>query len=130
MAKRDAGAREEEHFSEQDWVDFARQRGDLEHRARVAAHLEAGCPRCEEAVRIWSAVLAFADHEPSYEPPPPAVVQMKRRFSLQRQKPLRERIASQVALVFDSFRQPLPAGVRATGLLPRYLLYKAGRYAI
>src|SRR5207245_5039580 len=50
--------------------------------------------------------------------------------ALQSRQPLGERIASQVALVFDSSRQPLPAGVHATGLLPRYLLYKAGRYAI
>jgi hypothetical protein len=126
-----AESRREEHFSEEDWVDFAREQGDLDQRARVARHLEAGCPRCAQTLRIWTAVLSVAEQEASYPPPEQAILHVKKQFAGQKPKGFRERVATQVALVFDSFRQPLPAGVRATALLPpRYLLYKAGRYAI
>jgi uncharacterized protein YbaR (Trm112 family) len=33
-------------------------------------------------------------------------------------------------LVFDSFRQPLPAGIRTVGLRARQLLYQAGRFRV
>jgi len=130
MADSDARAPKDEHFSEEDWVDFARQRGDPEHRAGVAQHLEAGCPQCAQTLRVWGAVLSVAEQEAAYTPPEEAILQAKRLFPADRPQGLRERVAAQIALVFDSFRQPLPAGVRATGTLPRYLLYKAGRYAI
>ena len=43
-----------------------------------------------------------------------------------------ERAVRGAALIFDSFRQPLPAGMRAgrLSLSSRQLLYKAGRYTI
>jgi len=45
-------------------------------------------------------------------------------------KELLERVAGKAALVFDSFRQPLPAEVRVVGPSARRLLYKAGRYLV
>ncbi len=119
-----------EHFREEDWLDFARQVGDAEHRDRVARHLEAGCPECEQTLRLWSAVLSVAEQEAAWPPPETAVQEVRRRFAGRRPASLRERIASQVALVFDSFRQPQLAGMRALGLASRQLLYKAGRYTI
>jgi hypothetical protein len=120
-----------EHFREEDWVDFAREVGDREHRARVAQHLEAGCSECERTFRLWAAVLSVADQATQAGPPEFALGRMKERFSLQRPKKLRERIAAQAALVFDSFRQPMLAGMRASSGVPvRQLLYKAGRYTI
>ena len=132
MAETDASSFRDEHFSEEDWVDFARRRGDPGHRARVASHLETGCPRCLQTLRLWNAVLSVADQEAAYAPPKEAVRELRGRFALQRPKGLRERMAAGVALVFDSFRQPLPAGMRAgrLSLSSRQLLYKAGRYTI
>ncbi|HEY3119374.1 MAG TPA: hypothetical protein VGL15_02035 [Vicinamibacteria bacterium] len=130
MADSDARAPKDEHFSEEDWVDFARQRGDPDHRAGVARHLETGCPQCAQTLRVWGAMLSVAEQEAAYTPPEQAILQAKRLFSIDQPKGLRERAAAHIAVVFDSFRQPLPAGVRAAGTLPRYLLYKAGRYAI
>jgi hypothetical protein len=120
-----------EHFREEDWLDFAREVGDREHRARVALHLEAGCSECERTFRLWAAVLSVADQATQAGPPEFALGRMKERFSRQRPKKLRERIAAQAALVFDSFRQPMLAGMRASSGAPaRQLLYKAGRYTI
>ena len=121
----------QEHFREEDWLDFAREVGDPQHRARVAQHLEAGCPECEQTFRLWAAVLSVADQATQAGPPESVLGRMKDRFALQRPKRLRERLADQAALVFDSFRQPMLAGMRASsGAVARQLLYKAGRYTI
>ena len=120
-----------EHFREEDWLDFAREVGDQDHRARVAQHLEAGCSECEQTFRLWAAVLSVADQATQTGPPDSILRRMKDRFSAHRPPKLRERIAAQAALVFDSFRQPMLAGMRASSGTPaRQLLYKAGRYTI
>ncbi|HEY8151492.1 MAG TPA: hypothetical protein VIK51_21460 [Vicinamibacteria bacterium] len=120
-----------EHFREEDWLDFARKVGDREHRARVARHLETGCPECEETLRLWAAVLAVADQEAEAGLPDSVLQRMKDRFPVRRPPKLREKIAAGAALVFDSFRQPLLAGMRASGgAVARQLLYKSGRYTI
>ncbi len=55
---------------------------------------------------------------------------VKEPSTLRRPKELLERVARKASLVFDSFRQPLPAGVRVIGPSARRLLYKAGRYRV
>jgi CheY-like chemotaxis protein len=45
-------------------------------------------------------------------------------------KELLARVADTASLVFDSFRQRRPAGMRVIGPSPRRLLYKAGRYLV
>jgi hypothetical protein len=119
-----------EHFTEDDWLEFARRHGDPEHRARVARHLDAGCPECERTLRLWAAVLSVADQETSDRPVDAAIGERKRRLARDRPETMGERVSAAVALVFDSFRQPQLAALRATGLSPRHLLYKAGRYTI
>jgi hypothetical protein len=118
------------HFREEDWVDFARGGGDVARRAYVAGHLEAGCPQCEQTLRLWTAVLSVADQEAAVRPPEAARLRPRPPLTLRWPKGLGERMGARVALVFDSFRQPQLAGVRATGMSPRQLLYKAGRYTI
>jgi hypothetical protein len=120
-----------EHFREEDWLDFARDVGDRERRALVARHLEMGCPECEETLRLWAAVLTVADQAAEAGLPNSVLQRMKDRFPLHRPPKLGEKIAAGAALVFDSFRQPLLAGMRASsGAMARQLLYKAGRYTI
>jgi len=121
---------EGDHFREEDWLDFARALGNANRRARVAQHLEDGCPECEKTLRLWSAVLKVADQEAAAGPPDHALQEMKRRFADRPRPGLGQRLAAQVALVFDSFRQPQLAGMRSLGFPARQLLYKAGRYTI
>jgi hypothetical protein len=130
MADTDARTRNSEHFTEEDWFDFAHQQAAPSVRASLERHLEKGCSRCTQTVRLWRAVLDVADQEAAYRPPDEALRQLKGDFALRRPKGLLERVAEQAALVFDSFRQPQPMGVRGAGPSPRQLLYKAGRYAI
>jgi hypothetical protein len=119
-----------EHFTEDDWVEFARSHGDPERRARVARHLEAGCRECEKTLQVWAAVLSVADQETSERVAEATRRATKRQVARERWETLGERVSRAVALVFDSFREPQLAAVRSTGLSPRHLLYKAGRYTI
>jgi hypothetical protein len=130
MADTDAQTRNREHGSEEDWVDFAHQQAEPGKRARLEQHLEKGCPRCTRTLRLWKAVLDVADQEGQYSPPPEALRQLTGQFALRRPKRLLERMAERAALVFDSFRQPQPAGVRSAGPAPRQLIYSVGRYTI
>jgi hypothetical protein len=117
------------HFTEEAWADFVRGQGEPEQRARLEQHLDAGCEPCAETLGVWTAVVGLARQEASYQPPDGVVTRMKGRFAL-RPDGLIERAARSASLIFDSFRQPALAGVRAAGASPRHLLYKAGRYLI
>jgi hypothetical protein len=118
-----------DHFSEEDWLDFARDQA-IDRRTSLAQHLASGCSRCAATLRFWRSVLARAGSEATYAPPDFAVRQARASFALSRPKGLFARAADAASLVFDSFRQPQPAGVRAAGPSPRQMLYQAGPYVV
>ena len=120
---------QEGHFTEEDWADFAREQGKPEQRAHLQRHLQS-CERCAQTLDVWTAVVGLAGQEAAYQPPDDVMARAKAHFTLHRPQGLLERAGSAVSLVFDSFRQPVLAGVRAAGSSPRQLLYKAGRYLI
>jgi hypothetical protein len=130
MAGIQTGVDRKGHFSDEDLVDFARRQGSAYETARVARHLDTGCERCTPTLHFWKGVVGLAGQEPSYRPPDGTVGQARAEFALRRPEGLLGRVAGKASLVFDSFRQPLPAGVRAAGPSPRQVLYKAGRYLI
>jgi len=130
MADTDGKTRKGEHFTEEDWFDFAHRQAAPSLRASLEQHLEKGCSRCTQTVRLWEVVLDVADQEAAYRPPDEVLRQLRGDFALRRPKGLLEKVAEQVSLVFDSFRQPQAVGVRGAGPSPRQLLYRAGRYAI
>jgi hypothetical protein len=117
------------HFSEEDCLDLARGlAGD--RQAELERHLAAPCAACADSLRFWRSVLDLAAPEPGHAPPEAAVREARASFTLARPRGPATRIAEAAALVFDSFRQPVPAGVRALGLSPRQMLYKAGPIAV
>jgi hypothetical protein len=129
MPHTDKDGRAGHHYREEDWASFARQPG-APGQERLQEHLDSGCRRCARSVRLWSAVSSLAAQESAYEPPADVVRQLAARFRLQRPPRLRERVARAATLLFDSFRQPLPAGVRATSPGPRQMLFRAGPYVV
>jgi len=118
------------HFTDEVWADFARGRSEPAEKARLEQHLDDGCGPCAEALAVWANVAGLAGQEAAYEAPADVVAQVRTRFVLYRPAGLLERAAKSASLLFDSFRQPALAGVRAAGASPRHLLYKAGRYLI
>jgi hypothetical protein len=128
MTDTDRRARRNEHSTEEDWVDLVRGQAHPADQERLQQHLDMGCTRCLKTVRLWKEVLGAAQQEPSYRPPDEVLRQLKGDFALRNPQPVGVR--PRLALLFDSFRQPVAAGVRAAGPSPRQLLYKAGRYTI
>lgn len=93
-------------------------------------HLDSGCKECRDAVRIWSRVLDLAQKDCGYQPPSIPVRFVKSYFELSGVGKGHSRAAKVAHLVFDTFRQPLPAGVRSLQDTPRHLVYKAGALLI
>jgi hypothetical protein len=118
-----------DHFSEEDWLDFARAQSG-ETGTALERHLASACASCAATLQFWQSVLSLAGREADYAPPDAAVRQARAQFAFARPKGLLARAAETAALVFDSFRQPLAAGVRAAGPSPRQMLYKAGSYVV
>jgi hypothetical protein len=118
------------HFGEQIWIDFVRGLLPREEAEAISAHLASGCASCQEAHGLWSKVWTAACREHGYEPPQAAVLAAKATFILRQRASLLGRLAEVAQKIFDSFTEPLPAGIRGTAYGPRYLLHQAGSFLI
>lgn len=99
-----------EHFSEPRWADFVRGISAPEFSRDIRAHLNAGCPKCKTAHHAWSRVQRFTTNEGAYEPADNVVRLATLGFvSKHAPRPQKWILAHPV---FDSFNQPLLAGVR------------------
>jgi hypothetical protein len=111
------------HFSEQSWVDLVRGVSRGEFGEDVKAHLAMGCATCKTAQDSWGRVSRFAATEESYTPPENLVRLVKLGFAGKvAQQPRKWTIAN---LMFDSFAQPLRAGVRSGALRVWQVIYEA-----
>ncbi len=118
------------HIEISRWVDLARGLGSKRDRAAVESHLASGCRTCRHTLRVLSEVIRIAGVEPQYEVPD-QVVQDALEIFRRRLPESVFRLPHMLAnLVFDSFDEPLPAGVRSYGTLTRQTLYHAAGYAL
>jgi anti-sigma factor RsiW len=117
------------HFSIWQWTDFVRGVASDDDRPAMDAHLSGGCPRCERVVTLLRGVANSARSDAAYEPPDHAIRHARALYSLHR--PEANTFPRLVAkLIRDTFRDPLPAGLRAQGQLSRRSLYEAGGYSL
>jgi len=115
------------HYSLEQWTDFVRGVTDEGTRAAMAAHLELGCARCAKAADTLRQVGDILADESKYQVPEHAVRCARAIFASQRPQIMRiPRLA--VQLLYDSIREPLPAGIRARDQLTRRALYEAGGF--
>lgn len=114
------------HFGTEEWADFERQAVSVQRRKAMQQHLDSGCKPCKDSWVMWQGVIEIAEKEKSCEPPAYLVRAAKSSYELVR--PLKNTTwTTQIAeLMFDSFRQPLVAGVRSGSAAPRQMLYKSG----
>jgi hypothetical protein len=112
------------HFSEQPLADLARGVSPPEISGDIRAHLASGCSKCKTTLGIWSRVEKLAAEEGAYAPPQNLVRLVKLGFGGKAApQPQPWTLAN---LVFDSFAQPLPAGVRTSGALSVWqVIYEA-----
>ncbi len=105
----------------------------IENKADVTALAEANqhlseCERCQNNAGEFSELLVFLNNDAMNEPPAELL-----EWGIQLFQPVLRPIESKTSkvlrvakLVFDSFEQPAPTGVRYVGSVPRQLLFRAG----
>jgi hypothetical protein len=118
------------HYDATKWVDFVR--GVIVGREREAmqAHLGTACTRCGRITRLLGATAEAAASDSRWDVPDSVVQTARLFFALQRPEKVRILPRMVATLMYDSFRDPLPAGVRAQHHLSRQALYEAGRYSV
>lgn len=117
------------HFDITEWADFVRGLTPADIRKQMEEH-RAECKACWRTARTLTAFCATAAYVKSIEAPAPSVHCAEALFALQEAEPKRSRAGWLARLVFDSFREPLPAGVRSGQRLSRQALFEAGSYRV
>jgi hypothetical protein len=119
-----------EHFSVEKWIDFVNQAVTSGERELMDKHLHIGCESCQKTVSLWQRVRSTAAVEWNYQPPENAVRIAKAAFAGAGLDSRNKGAGSRVKLLFDSFVQPVFAGVRSAGAGTRQMLYRADPYQI
>jgi hypothetical protein len=119
-----------EHFSVEKWIDFVNQAVTTNEKLQMDKHLNIGCESCQKTVSLWQRVRSSAAAEGNYQPPESAVRIAKAAFAGAGLRQPQKGADSRVKLLFDSFLQPMLAGVRSAGAGTRQMLYRADPYQI
>jgi hypothetical protein len=113
------------HFNEEDCVDYARGVAPPELTVALQRHLDSGCQKCLKSLVMWQTILEIAREEAGASPPKGAVWAAEAYYGMYRPWESKSRRPTLAELVFDSFRQPIPAGARSSVSFGRQLLYKS-----
>jgi len=119
-----------QHYSLEDWADFARNIAGATKKLAMENHLETGCKACSKVYALWQRVNLTSRRESDYQPPETAVRTVKGLGAIHGIAKPRKASSKLAELLFDSFRNPLEAGVRSTASTARQVLYGAGDYRI
>ena len=118
------------HLDLADVADLARHVAKSPDRERMERHLATGCDRCRKSVTFMREVVALSQADARWEPPEGVVRLAAAIFpaELPRTVDFKRRLLAR--LVFDSFSQPLPAGVRSVHRRSRQVMYRAGDFYV
>jgi len=111
-----------QHFSEQAWADFVRGVSESETKANIESHLARGCCDCGATSDVWNQLQTIVSNEKSYMPPESAVRMVTLEFVTTNSQ---EQASVLANLLFDTFVQPLAAGIRSGAAVARQLVYEA-----
>jgi len=113
------------HLSIENLMNYVDGQGSDVEKSTEETHL-AGCRECSELRQEFQLLVSQLREDSSFEPPASLIEWSKNLFQPVIQPTsggLRKIIAS---LVFDTFDEPMLAGVRRVGAPPRQLLFRAG----
>jgi hypothetical protein len=116
------------HFESWQWADFVRGLCDAPTQSAMHAHLSSGCSDCQRTADTLRAIVVAAREEATLAPPDFAVRYAHAVYSLGRPATKLQRLVAR--LVYDSAREPLPAGIRAGEALTRRALFAAGDHQV
>jgi hypothetical protein len=111
-----------QHFSEQAWADFVRGISEPLTKTDIESHLARGCSDCRATSDGWNQVQTMVSNEKSYMPPENVVRMVKQEFVITNSA---EQTSVLPTLLFDTFTQPLTAGIRSGAAVARQLVYEA-----
>jgi hypothetical protein len=117
------------HYDIVDWTDYVRGLAETSLASQMRQHLDAGCEKCARTAHTLQKMVGVIAAEATLDVPELVLHNALSIFSLGRTRkvPLTRLLAQ---LVFDSFRQPLPAGVRSRQRLSRHAMYEAGDFCV
>ena len=118
------------HFDDDAWLSFICGRLPASDMRAMRAHLDHCCLECQQTHHTWKTYVELASREVPDVPPDSAARFAKAAAALQRSIPFQAGTALLAQRVFDSWRDPLPAGIRGSAAPARQLLYEAGGYLI
>jgi len=114
------------HVTVENLIDYIESQSSDVEKSTLELHMTA-CNECEELKQEFQIVIARLREDASFEPPAELLQWGINLFQPVAQPKgasgLRKFIAS---LVFDTYDQPMTAGVRRVGAPPRQLLFRAG----
>ncbi len=116
------------HFDISDWTDFVRGCATDTDRMAMESHLATGCRRCGTTVGLMQRVTAFTRADSLYEPPPDVVRCVKALSAVHR--PQSSTVGLVARLLYDSFHDPLPAGIRAEDRVSHHTVFEAGDFLL
>jgi len=113
------------HLTVENIITYMDGQGSDVEKSTLETHL-AGCKECSELKQEFQTLMFQLREDSSFEPPA-EVVEWGVNLFQPLMKPEKGGIRKIVAsLIFDTFDQPLLAGVRRVGAPPRQLLFRAG----
>ena len=116
-----------EHFETERWIDFARGLVGEPERAGMDEH-RGHCAACEGQAQVLGRLARTAENEAAYQPPAEVTALATSIFARHKRAALSTtRVLAK--LVYDSLRDPLPAGVRTTDR-PAQVLFEAENYSL
>jgi hypothetical protein len=117
------------HFGIIEWVDFTRGVAPEVEKARMRAHLDAGCPECEGIAEFCNKLTGVCRNMAPSRVPDALVQQARSIFQAKLVRPKRQ-FRIPVELIYDSFLVPAPAGLRASWQIGWQALYRAGECSL
>ena len=115
-----------DHFTVEQWTDFARNIVSPDAAGKMQQHLSNGCSRCTQTLETLKRIVGLAAKEASYEPPPGSVRIAKTLPGAVTAGMPKAPARDFMQLVVDTFAQPAMAGVRVALASSRQLLYRKG----
>ncbi|MBK9170515.1 MAG: hypothetical protein IPM24_24060 [Bryobacterales bacterium] len=118
------------HFTNAQWLDFARGLASPELATEMQHHLAKGCLRCAALARAMVVVEQTMARDRAMRVPQEAVRRAANLFPQSPQVSWSDLPRRAAALLFDSDLEPVTAGVRSAGPRIRHVVFDAGPFRV
>lgn len=113
------------HFKEGVYAQFVVGSLSMEEAEVFVSHLHSGCDSCQQQVDWYRRLQEILQKDSGYEPPESSIKSVLNAFRLRKPETV-NLINVSAKILFDSFLQPLPVGIRQPVLTERQVLYQVG----